>query len=97
MSTSTDEEMFKSVESELKFLMDEASVPRDIQKLVYSKGFTSVRIFAGIEESKGESKLFGTKIVTLFNKGNIVFSMGENKAGKFSLLKFRRFDFKNLS
>ena len=54
MSTSTDEEMFKSVESELKFLMDEASVPRDIQKLVYSKGFTSVRIFAGIEESKGE-------------------------------------------
>ena len=47
MSTSTDEEMFKSVESELKFLMDEASVPRDIQKLVYSKGFTSVRIFCG--------------------------------------------------
>ena len=29
-------------------------MPRDIQKLVYSKGFTSVRIFAGIEESKGE-------------------------------------------
>ena len=29
------------------------------------------------------SKLFGTKIVTLFTKGNIVFSLGGNKAGKF--------------
>ena len=54
MSTPTEEELFKSVESELKFLMDEATVSRDIQKLVYSKGFTSVRVFAGIEESKGE-------------------------------------------
>ena len=54
MSTPTEEELFKSVESELKFLMDEASVSRDIQKLVYSKGFTSVRVFVGIEESKGE-------------------------------------------
>ena len=29
------------------------------------------------------SKLFGTKIVTLFNKGNIVSSLGGSKAGKF--------------
>lgn len=54
MPASTDDVLLKSVESELKFLMDEANVPREVQLLVYRKGFNTVRVFAGIEETKAE-------------------------------------------
>lgn len=45
-------EIFAKVESELKFHMDEAGVPHDVQLLVYKCGYDSMRIFAGLDDTK---------------------------------------------
>lgn len=51
MATS-DAEIFAKVESELKFHMDEAKVPGDVQLLAYKCGYDSMRIFAGLDDTK---------------------------------------------
>ena len=42
----------EAAESELKFHMDEAGVPRAVQLLAYKQGYSTVRIFAGLDDSK---------------------------------------------
>ena len=49
---STDLDILAKVDSELKFLMDDAAVPTDIQLLVYKCGYDSTRIFVVLDESK---------------------------------------------
>ena len=47
-------DLLAKVESELNSHMDDAGVPPEVQKLVYVKGFTSMRLFAGVDETRGE-------------------------------------------
>ena len=46
---STDLDILAKVDTEFKFLMDDAAVPTDIQLLVYKRGYDSTRIFAGLD------------------------------------------------
>lgn len=48
----SDADFLAKVESELKFHMDEAKVPQDVQLLVYKCGYDSMRIFAGLDDTK---------------------------------------------
>ena len=41
-----------SADADLRFQMEEAGVSADVQKAIYAEGFTSVRVFAGLEESR---------------------------------------------
>lgn len=50
--TVSDKDILAKVESELKFHMDEARVPQDVQLLVYKCGYDSMRIFAGLDDTK---------------------------------------------
>ena len=44
--------LLAAAESELKFHMDEAGVPRAVHLLAYKQGYSTVRIFAGLDDSK---------------------------------------------
>ena len=50
----SDADLLAKVESELKYHMDDAGVPPEVQRLVYVKGFTSMRLFEGVEETRSE-------------------------------------------
>ena len=42
----------QTTHSDLRFQMEEAGISADVQKKIFAEGFTSVRVFAGIEESR---------------------------------------------
>ena len=44
--------MLASADADLRFQMEEAGISADVQKAIYAEGFTSVRGFAGLEESR---------------------------------------------
>ena len=46
--------MAHQVESSLQFQMEEAGVSAEVQKKIYAHGFTTLRTFAGLEESRAE-------------------------------------------
>ena len=45
-------DVLASADADLRFQMEEAGVSADVQKAIYAEGFTSVRVFAGLEESR---------------------------------------------
>ena len=45
-------DVFASADADLRFQMEEAGVSADVQKAIYAEGFTSVRVFVGLEESR---------------------------------------------
>ena len=49
-----DAAMLAKADSDLKFLMDDVGVPTSVQLLVYRKGFTSVHVFAGVDDTRPE-------------------------------------------
>ena len=53
-SAVSDADLLAKAESELKYHMDDAGVPPEVQKMVYTKGFTSMRLFAGVDETRSE-------------------------------------------
>jgi hypothetical protein len=48
----SDLDLLAQAESELKFLLDDAGVPAPVQVLVLKCGYDSVRVFAGLDDSK---------------------------------------------
>ncbi|CAE7822629.1 unnamed protein product [Symbiodinium necroappetens] len=52
--STTDAAMMVKADSDLKFLMDDVGVPISVQLLVYRKGFTSVHVFAGVDDTRPE-------------------------------------------
>ena len=45
-------DVLASADADLRFQMVEAGISADVQKAIYAEGFTSVRVFAGLEESR---------------------------------------------
>ncbi|CAE7227317.1 unnamed protein product [Symbiodinium natans] len=45
-------DVLASADADLRFQMEEAGVSADVQKAIYAEGFTSVRVFAGLEETR---------------------------------------------
>ena len=43
-------DVLASADADLRFQMEEAGVSADVQKAIFAEGFTSVRVFAGLEE-----------------------------------------------
>ena len=53
----TDDEVERALDqadSDLKYLLSEVGVPEDVQAALYHRGFTSLRLFTGIDESRTE-------------------------------------------
>lgn len=48
----SDLDLLAQAESELKFLLDDAGVPAPVHVLVLKCGYDSVRVFAGLDDSK---------------------------------------------
>ena len=45
-------DVLASADAHLRVQMEEAGVSADVQKAIYAEGFTSVLVFAGLEESR---------------------------------------------
>ena len=48
------ERALDQAESDLKYLLSEVGVPEEVQAALYHRGFTSLRLFSGIDESRAE-------------------------------------------
>ena len=52
--TRTDDQILASAESPLRYIMDDVGVPVAMQVKLFRKGFISLHIFAGIDETRAE-------------------------------------------
>ena len=50
----TDDQILASAETRLRFIMDDVGVPTDEQVKLYKKGFISLPIFTGMDETRAE-------------------------------------------
>ena len=50
----TDDQILASAETHLRFIMDDVGVPTDGQVKLYKKGFISLPIFTGMDETRAE-------------------------------------------
>ena len=48
------EAAMEAADSDLKYLLSEVGVPEDVQAALYHRGFTSMRLFSGIDETRAE-------------------------------------------
>eukprot|EP00435_Cladocopium_sp_Y103_P027204 s3945_g6.t1 len=54
LTAEQEEQTLELVDSDLKYLLSEVGIPDALQATLYHRGFTSLRLFSGIDESRAE-------------------------------------------